>query len=229
MKFFISLIALVVLTGCNTIPTSDINALNTQSSNFNNSVTWKASCGSRYKHRDGTFIFTVEKDSIGGCSSDKKAQKFYTHSERSEVKSDRIFGGKNLKPGTYTWSADIEIQRDCDEPAVRNTLFQLHDGRSSGAPPSWFGINDQGNFRTNQRKYMYGPVPKSNKFNLVSEIEYKDTGQVLVTYVVDGKAIAKTNGYKKTSELYMKFGVYRVVSNCKIVQKYANVEFRKIK
>ena len=187
---------------------------------------WKSSCGSNYDRNGDNFSFTVEKDSIGGCPSDKKSYQYVrysiTHSERSEVKSSR-----DLTPGVYLWSADIVIDRACEQPAQRNTLFQVHDGRSSGAPPSWFGINEYNSFRTHDQNYSIKPVPEKNKFNLESKITFKDK-RIDVDYFVDGELVASTTGFQKGDQMYLKFGVYRVNSKCTITQTYNNVTIRKV-
>ena len=111
-----------------------------------NAVQWKASCNSNYTNWFGKYTFEVKKGEVGGCDSDKIKQSYriqsWDWSERSEVKSHGHLG-----LGKYVWSSLIYITRNC-KPAWRNTLFQVHGGGYLRNPPSWFGINENNQFKT---------------------------------------------------------------------------------
>lgn len=186
---------------------------------------WRASCNSKYKKAflKNEYTFSVRHGEVGGCKSDKVKQVYsaqsWDWSERSEVKSS------NMSPGKYTWSADIEIDRKCT-PAYRNTLFQVHSGVYLKQPPSWIGINRYNKFRAN-KAHLSTAVDVPDKFNLRAEIDFTEE-RVLVKYFVDNKFVIETKDYNSPyKEMFMKFGVYRVNSNCDIKQIYRNVKVTK--
>lgn len=186
---------------------------------------WKPSCNSKYKKSflKNEYTFFVRQGEVGGCNSDKLKQVYtgqsWDWSERAEVKSS------NITPGKYVWSADIEIDRKC-APAYRNTLFQIHAGVYLKSPPSWIGINRYNKFRTNQ-SHLSVATNVPDKFNLRAEIDFT-TERVLVKYFVDNKFVMETKDYNSPyKEMFMKFGVYRVNSNCNITQIYRNVTVAK--
>ena len=205
-----SLKALVITLGFLALSTTSVKALE-----------WKASCGSKYSNWFGTYTFHVKQGEVGGCPSDKKAQHSWKFSERSEVKSKgRIAVGK------YKWTAIIDIERNC-KPAYRNTLFQVHDASYMIEPPSWFGINQFNKFRTNEKRFSDIDVP-TGPFELVALLDIQKRS-VKVDYYVNGNFVTSTydtiNGSYK--ELYLKFGSYRVNSNCDLTQTYTKVRFKR--
>ncbi len=205
-----SLKALVITLGFLALSTTSVKALE-----------WKASCGSKYSNWFGTYTFNVKQGEVGGCPSDKKAQHSWKFSERSEVKSKgRIAVGK------YKWTAIIDIERNC-KPAYRNTLFQVHDASYMIEPPSWFGINQFNKFRTNEKRFSDIDVP-TGPFELVALLDIQKRS-VKVDYYVNGNFVTSTydtiNGSYK--ELYLKFGSYRVNSNCDLTQTYTKVRFKR--
>ena len=191
---------------------------------------WKASCNSDYSNPSkGTYIFNVKLGKRGGCSSDKVKQDWgwgnkWDWSERAEVKtkSDNMFG-------KYEWSAMIDIDRNCI-PALRNTLFQVHAGGYMVSPPSWIGINTNNLFRTNKdRRDTAGPLP-DGPFKLTAKIN-ATRKQVDVDYFVNDKHLISTNSKAKRTytDMFFKFGVYRVNARCDITQTYTNVKLKKLK
>ena len=198
-----------------------------------NAVEWRASCNSYYKNWFGKYTFEVNKGEVGGCPSDSKSgdNGRWKWSERSEVMSSDIPKGK------WEWSAVIDIDRNC-KPAYRNTLFQVHDGGGKGNPPSWIGINEYNKFRTddgnvhNGKSTWHRPgdvdVP-SSKFKLTAII-YHTQKSVNVDYFVNDKFVVNTKDSSYNVEPpYLKFGIYRVNSNCTIKQTYTNVKLKRVK
>jgi hypothetical protein len=211
--------ALVITLGFLALSTTSVKALE-----------WKASCGSKYSNWFGTYTFHVKQGEVGGCPSDKKAQHSWKFSERSEVKSKG-----RIAVGQYKWSAIIDIERNC-KPAYRNTLFQVHDASYMVAPPSWFGINEFNRFRTDDGNVHNGKstwdepgdvdVP-TGPFELVALLDVQKRS-VKVDYYVNGNFVTSTHDTDGPfKELYLKFGSYRVNSNCDLTQTYTKVRFKR--
>jgi len=193
-------------------------------------ISWEPNCGASYKKDflKPNYTFHVKHGEVGGCKSDSLEQYWsptanWKWSERKEVMSSGRIG-----KGKYVWSATIDIERNC-QPAYRNTLFQLHAGEYMTPPPSFLGINKYNQFRTNQSSTSIGPVPEG-PFEVIAEMSITDD-RIDVDYYINGKYLTTTvrvnESGKPYRRLFMKFGVYRVNSNCDITQKYYNVKFSK--
>ena len=199
----------------------------------NNTTTWKASCKGDYpKTPDrGTYIFHVKHGEVGPCPSDKIHQDHgygftYDWSERAEVstRNKQMFG-------KFEWSATIDVNRNCI-PAMRNTLFQVHAGGYLVNPPSWVGIDRWNKFRNNEKgnsKGSISPVP-DEPFKLIAKI-HTTRKEVTVEYFVNDKFLTSTRSKAKReyTEMFFKFGIYRVLSNCDITQRYTNVKLKRVK
>ena len=194
--------------------------------------TWRASCNSDYSNPNkGTYIFHVKQGEVGPCPSDKIHQDHgygftYDWSERAEVstRNKQMFG-------KFEWSATIDVNRNCI-PAMRNTLFQVHAGGYLVNPPSWVGIDRWNKFRNNEKgnsKGSISPVP-DEPFKLIAKI-HTTRKEVTVEYFVNDKFLTSTRSKAKReyTEMFFKFGIYRVLSNCDITQKYNNVKLKKVK
>ena len=194
---------------------------------------WRASCNSEYSNpSDGTYIFLVKKGEVGGCPNDSKSgdNGRWKWSERSEVKSTSIPKGK------WEWSAVIDIDRNC-KPAYRTTLFQIHSARKGINPPSMIAINEYNKFRTDDGNVHNGKsvwnkpgnvdVP-SDKFKLTAIIHHIQKS-VNVDYFVNDKFVVTTkDSNANPSEPYLKFGIYRVNSNCDITHTYTDVKVKRV-
>ena len=199
---------------------------------------WKVSCGvvdkdAYQKISNNEFRFHIDVGDRGRCSTDKRSFEDdyfeFTHSERQEVK------GKPLSSGKYKWTASISIDRgDCKLfqegiKKYRTTIFQVHDDRMSGKPPSWFGLmldkNGKISFRTMERHRGITQAP--NSFRLRAEVDYStQKRRMTVEYFVDGKFIARTSKPTKKKP-YIKFGIYRVNGNCSETFTYKRVSLEK--
>ena len=63
-------------------------------------------------------------------SIDERCRYKFNYSGRQEI-THRLPVGKTI------FETDIYIE---GAPQYRSTVFQIHDGRNKGAPPSWIGI-----------------------------------------------------------------------------------------
>ena len=108
---------------------------------------WKISCGivdkeslvvngkpkTRYNKNEfklESVVFKLDKGDVGSCPTDKKPAYKFDYSGRQEI-THRLPVGKTI------FETDIYIE---GAPQYRSTVFQIHDGRNKGAPPSWIGI-----------------------------------------------------------------------------------------
>ena len=108
---------------------------------------WKISCGvvdkeslivngksKKYSKKEFKLvdvIFKLDKGEVGSCPTDKKPAGGYPYSGRQEITH-------KLPIGHTIFETDITIE---GAPSARSTIFQIHDGRNSGAPPSWIGVD----------------------------------------------------------------------------------------
>ena len=101
---------------------------------------WKISCGivdkeslvinGKPKTRYNKNEFKLDKGDVGSCPTDKKPAYKFDYSGRQEITH-------KLPVGKTIFETDIYIE---GAPQYRSTVFQIHDGRNKGAPPSWIGI-----------------------------------------------------------------------------------------
>lgn len=214
------LVSAMALVGCQTTTTTVASA----QKNYN---VWDSSCNSHYKKlSSNTFKFVLEKGQIGGCPTDRlpTPQGDADFSERAEVNSDNV----RLPNGKYIWSATIDIDRPC-KPAKRNEIFQIHEGGSTvNAPPSQLGIEHWNTFKTNQHFNTAKKVP-DRPFDVIADIIIK-RDSVKVTYFIDGEEWKTTWAPREnTGKVYVKFGTYRINSNCTYKSTYTNVNFKRVK
>lgn len=229
MKNYIALlIGFILLTGCTAHSMSRIDPEGNRIDN--NYTDWTGSCGTKdYTNPSkGKYIFNVENGKVGPCKSDKVKQDHgwgnkWDWSERSEVKTNSIHMW-----GKWEWSAIIDIDRQC-LPAQRNAIFQVHAGGWLVSPPSFIGINEWNMFRHNQkgnRKGSISPVPNS-PFKLTAKINATKK-DVKVDYYVNDEFVTSTYAQDNYTNVFFKFGVYRVNSNCDIKQTYTNVTLKRV-
>ena len=79
-----------------------------------------------------SVIFKLDKGDVGSCPTDKKSGSHggYPYAGRQEITH-------RLPVGHTIFETDIFIE---GSPQHRTTVFQIHDGRNKGAPPSWIGV-----------------------------------------------------------------------------------------
>ena len=118
-----------------------------QAKEWKNKNKWKISCGvvndeslivngkskkySKNEFKLVDVVFKLDKGDIGSCPTDKKPAGGYPYSGRQEITH-------KLPIGHTIFETDITID---GAPSARSTIFQIHDGRNKGAPPSWIGID----------------------------------------------------------------------------------------
>ena len=187
-----------------------------------------------YSHSNGTYTFKVMHGEVGGCPDDtklsnlkdKNGKPVWNFSERSEVRFS-----KKLKHGKYEWSATVNIDYDC-KPSFRSTIVQIHSGANGVerpfGPPSYLAINYVGKFRAVRNKGTIVDVPIKEPFDVVMTIEFKKK-IIKASYYVNGEHVLTEKDNSKEKSVYVKFGVYRVNSNCNVTQTYTNVKLKKLK
>ena len=77
-----------------------------------------------------SVVFKLDKGDVGSCPTDKKPAYKFDYSGRQEITH-------RLPIGQTIFETDIYIE---GAPQYRSTVFQIHDGRNKGAPPSWVGV-----------------------------------------------------------------------------------------
>ena len=172
---------------------------------------WKVSCGivdkeslvvngkpitkfSKKEFKLENVVFKLDKGDIGSCPTDKKPAYKYNYSGRQEI-SHRLPEGKTI------FETDIITE---GAPQYRSTVFQIHDGRNKGAPPSWIGVGMDWKI-----KYKF---PKG-------ECKPEKCKKIKTAYLMPGKKYRfkasidyqkKTDGPYGPSKPYIKIGIYRI-------------------
>ena len=199
---------------------------------------WKVSCGivdeeslvvngkpikkfNKKEFKLENVIFKLDKGDIGSCPTDKKPAYKYNYSGRQEI-THRLPEGKTI------FETDILIE---GAPQYRSTVFQIHDGRNKGAPPSWIGIGmdwkikykfPKGECKPEKcKKIKTAYLMSGKKYRFKASIDYqKKTKTLSVFYYLDNEMIAKhievplskkkTDGPYGPSKPYIKIGIYRI-------------------
>jgi len=199
---------------------------------------WKISCGitdkeslvingkpkTRYNKNEfklESVVFKLDKGDIGSCPTDKKPVLEYDYSGRQEI-THRLPVGKTI------FETDIYIE---GAPQYRSTVFQIHDGRNKGAPPSWIGVGMDWKLKykfprgecspekCKKIKTAYLKPGEKNRFK--ASIDYQKKSKLLtVFYYLNNEMIAKhvdvplskknTDGPYGPSKPYIKIGIYRI-------------------
>ena len=199
---------------------------------------WKISCGivdkesliingkpktkfNKKEFKLESVTFKLDKGDIGSCPTDKNPAYKYDYSGRQEI-THRLPTGKTI------FETDIYIE---GAPQYRTTVFQIHDGRNKGAPPSWIGLGMDWKIKykfpkgeclpekCKKIKNAYLKPGKKNRFK--ANIEYKKKQKTLtVFYYLNNEMIAKhidvplskknTDGPYGPSKPYIKIGIYRI-------------------
>ena len=201
---------------------------------------WKVSCGivdkeslvvngkPKTKYNKNEFklesvVFKLDKGEVGKCKNDKKdgTHGGFHYAGRQEITH-------RLPIGHTIFETDILIE---GTPQYRSTVFQIHDGRNKGAPPSWIGIGMDWKIKY---KFPKGECPpnKCKKIKTVylkpgvknrfkADINYQRKAKNLsVYYYLNDELIAqhidvplykkKTDGPYGPSKPYIKIGIYRI-------------------
>ena len=212
---------------------------------------WKISCGiadkeslivngkpkTKYSKKEfklESVEFKLDKGDIGSCSTDKKPSGGYPYSGRQEITH-------RLPVGHTIFETDIFVE---GEPSVRSTLFQIHDGRNKGAPPSWIGLGIDWKIKhkfpkeecssenCKMIKYLY--LEPEKKYRFKADINYeKNAKNLSVRYFLNDVFILqhlnvplskkKTDGPYGPSKPYMKIGIYRIGETGTTTYSYNNL------
>ena len=212
---------------------------------------WKVSCGiadkeslvingkpkTRYNKKEfklESVIFKLDKGDVGSCPTDKKPAGGYPYSGRQEITH-------RLPIGNTVFETDILVE---GAPSARSTLFQIHDGRNKGAPPSWIGVG--GDWKIKHKfpkgecssenckmiKYFYLEPDKEYRFK--AEINYeKNAKNLSVRYYLNDVFMLQhlnvplskknTDGPYGPSKPYMKIGIYRIGETGTTTYSYKNL------
>ena len=220
------------------------------SNEWKNKNKWKISCGvvdkeslivngksKRYSKNEFKLVdvvFKLDKGEVGSCPTDKKPAGGYPYSGRQEITH-------KLPIGHTIFETDITID---GAPSARSTIFQIHGGRNSGAPPSWVGIDDGWKII---QKFPKGECSKENckmlelitletgkTYRFKAEIDYQKKAKFLsVKYYLDDKFILhhydvplltkKTDGPYGPTKPYIKIGIYRIGETGTTTYTYKNL------
>ena len=170
---------------------------------------WKVSCGivdkeslvvngkpitkfSKKEFKLENVVFKLDKGDIGSCPTDKKPAYKYNYSGRQEI-SHRLPEGKTI------FETDIITE---GAPQYRSTVFQIHDGRNKGAPPSWIGVGmdwkikykfPKGECKPEKcKKIKTAYLMPGKKYRFKASIDYqKKTKTLSVFYYLNNEMIAK--------------------------------------
>ena len=215
---------------------------------------WKISCGLTDKealvingkpkktYNKNSFevnnvVFKLDMGDVGKCKADKKPTGGYKYSGRQEITH-------KLSPGYTIFEANIEPD---GAPQYRSHFFQIHDGRSSGKPPSMVSINKDWAVRNQHsiecfkpkcKQLSYGAYLKpgeSKKFSV--EIEYNRKEKLVsAKYYLDEELIIqhlnvpiikeRTDGPYGPNKPYIKIGMYRIGETGTTTFTYTNISLK---
>ena len=218
---------------------------------WKNKNKWKVSCGivdkealvvngkskksynkNEFKVKDITF--KLDKGDIGKCKNDKKSSGGYPYSGRQEVTH-------KLPIGHSIFETDLLIE---GAPSKRTTIFQIHDGRNSGAPPSWIGLNGKWSIihkfpkgecsEDNCKMHNFITLKVGKIYKFRAEIDYQKKSKYLsVKYYLDDEFILqhydvpisskKTDGPYGPNKPYIKIGIYRIGDTGTTTYNYNNL------
>lgn len=182
-----------------------------------------------FEYENGNFIFTLDQGQVGNCSTDRNPYISdlisFQFSERQEI-TFPIFRGRSVADFDFTVTG---------APAQRATFFQIHDGRSSAAPPAWIGINQNWNiiFHDSLRR-TYGRIAPNRTYQVQVVIDYEHP-VVRSSYFLDGREIRTITSTARSDfqgayedTLSMKIGMYRVNSQGTTTFTYENFSYRQL-
>ena len=170
-----------------------------------------------------SVIFKLDKGDIGKCITDTRPvdNGRFEYSGRQEITHKLPFG--------YTiFETDLIFN---GPHSYRSTIFQIHDGRIGGAPPSWIGIKTYGKIihmfpkgkcsAENCKMIKYKYIKPGVKYRFRAEIDYPKKSKVIsIKYYLDEEFILqhlkvpiakkKTDGPYGPNKPYIKIGIYRI-------------------
>ena len=166
-------------------------------------------------------FFKLDQGDVGTCKTDKSFSGGYLYSGRQEI-------NHKLPVGRTIFETEIIVE---GAPAYRSTFFQIHDGRNSGAPPSWIGIGEDWKIKHNYPKsecslenckiikHLF--LRPDIKYKFKADISYrKNDKKVSVRYYLNDELAVQhinvpisksiTDGPYGPNIPYIKIGIYRI-------------------
>ena len=215
---------------------------------------WKISCGivdkealivngkpktfySKQEFKVNKVSFKLDKGDIGKCKPDKKPSGGYSYSGRQEITH-------RLPSGNTIFETDIIVK---GAPQARSTIFQIHDGRNKGAPPSWIGVGGDWKIINQFPKGECSPenckmfkllyLEPDKEYNLKADIIYDTKNKrISVKYYLDNifflqhlnVPISKkfTDGSYGPNKPYIKIGIYRIGETGTTIFTYNNLKIK---
>ncbi len=212
---------------------------------------WKISCGivdkeslvingkptKNYNKKEfklDNVIFKLDKGDIGSCPTDKKPVWKYDYSGRQEITH-------KLKAGHTVFETDFVFN---GPHSYRSTIFQIHDGRNSGAPPSWVGLKKYGKIihkfpegkcsAENCKMIKYKYLKPNIKYKFRAEIDYRKKSKIIsVMYFLNNElflqhlevplAKKSNDGPYGPKKPYIKIGIYRIGEEGTQIYEYNNL------
>ena len=234
--------------------------LNVNASEWKFKNKWKISCGivdkeslvvngkpktiyNKKEFKLESVVFKLDKGDIGSCSTDKKPSGGYPYSGRQEI-------SHKLDEGQTVFETDLLIE---GAPSARSTIFQIHDGRTSDAPPSWIGVGR--NWQGRDWKIIHA-FPKNDcssknckmikdglflkpgkQYRLKAELNYeRKAKKISARYYLNDVFILqhlevplskkKTDGPYGKSKPYIKIGIYRIGDTGTTTFSYSNLTIK---
>ena len=212
---------------------------------------WKISCGltdkealvingkpknsyNKNSFKVDSAVFKLDKGEIGKCKPDKKPTGGYKYSGRQEITH-------KLSPGFTIFEANIQPD---GAPQYRSHFFQIHDGRSSGKPPSMVQVSRDWAVRNQHATECFKPKCKQVSYDAYlkpgenkkfrAEIEYDKKEKIIsAKYFLEGELIIqnlnvpiikkKTDGPYGPNKPYIKIGMYRIGDTGTTTFTYTNI------
>ena len=212
---------------------------------------WKVSCGivdkeslvvngkpitkfNKKEFKLESVIFKLDKGDIGSCPTDKKPAYKYNYSGRQEITHRLPTGNTVFETMILTSGA----------PQYRSHFFQIHDGRSSGKPPSMVQVTKDWAVRNQHSTECFKPKCKQisydaylkpgEKKKFKAEIKYDQKAKrisskyylndVLIIQHLDVPIAKKqTDGPYGPNKPYIKIGIYRIGDTGTTTFSYENI------
>ena len=148
---------------------------------------------------------------------------------------------KRQPVGHTIFETDILIE---GAPSARTTIFQIHDSRNKGAPPSWIGLNggwkiihkfpkDQCSPQ-NCKMHKFKTLEIGKTYRFKAEIDYQKKSKFLsVKYFLNDEfilqhydvplSVKKYDGPYGLGKPYIKIGIYRIGDTGTTTYHYKNL------
>ena len=211
---------------------------------------WRISCGivdkdslivngkqkkfTKNEFKIADVVFKLDKGDVGSCKTDKKPSGGFPYSGRQEITT-------KLPVGHTIFETDILIE---GAPSARTTIFQIHDSRNKGAPPSWIGLSggwkiihkfpkDQCSPQ-NCKMHKFKTLEIGKTYRFKAEIDYQKKSKFLsVKYFLNDEFILqhydvplsmkKYDGPYGLGKPYIKIGIYRIGDTGTTTYHYKNL------